>query len=137
MSITTTLGVKTTLIVAGLATLASGAEAISDELNILDATVNGTGLSIDINASIAAPQSNNLNVYLLGTNTSGSYGTTDDLTNLILLDSISMSETTAKKNIQIPAEHLAPYFKLVFSNDCSAALTAATVNYRSRTITNA
>ena len=124
---------NTTLNVTGLSTLAAGAKATSDELSL--ATLSCMTFSLDIKLSIGTPESSALDVYLIGSKATGDYGSITDTKNTVRLDSVDMSETIPKINIQI--ERLPPFFKIVFVNNASAALTAATVTYTTKTLNNA
>ncbi len=123
---------NTSLTVTGLSTLAAGAKATSDELSL--ATLNCIALSLDVSLSIVTPEASTVDVYLVGSNVSGGYGSTTDVKNPVFLGSVDMNETTPKINIQI--EQLPPFFKLVFVNNASAALTAETVTYTTKTLNN-
>ncbi len=123
---------NTTLNVTGLATLAAGAKATSDELSL--ATLNCMTLSLDVSLSIGTPEASTVDVYLIGSNATASYGSTTDVKNPMFLGSVDMNETTPKINIQI--EQLPPFFKIVFKNNASAALTGETVTYTTKTLNN-
>lgn len=125
---------NTTLNVTGLSTLASGAKTLSDELSL--ATLNCVGISFDVSLSIGTPEASTVDVYLVGSNTTGSYGSTTDVKNPKFLDSVDMNETTPKVNIQLNYEQIPPFSKLLFKNNASAALTAATVTYTTKTLNN-
>ena len=125
------LGTKTALNVPTLPTLPNGGRALSDELSSVDVSLNGMAAFFDVAVSQAAPEANTVDVYVIGTNTSGDYGTSANNSNPDYLGSVDLSESTPKKHLALGV--VPPFFKLLFVNNGAVQLTGATVDYVSQT----
>ena len=123
-------GSNTSLTVAGLATLASGGTAVSNEVN----NSVDLNLAVDIEVNCACIDGT-LDMYMMRSNETGDYQSTDELSNMLFIGSVTNGGTTPSKTYRV--EQLPKFYQLVFINSSgSNALTAGTINLTSANLTN-